>query len=256
MATINDAWKAILDGLGHSGNVPDYFEVTAKQIREFTKGFAPNNTLTEPRILCKRDSRENLPPILKDNNLFILPIQNGKYCLVKGEGYVDIPKISSDQEQYDSKLDFKLETAHVGNSEMQHLDYAYATSIIRTFCEDPTLVLTIRGRKYTPEFEFKVENNPALINVKGVQTEVDAGFEGRNKVVLIEAKNGNTANIIIRQLFFPYRQWKMQTTKQVELLFFEKEKNKSIFNLWLYRFKDDYNYNSIELVKSGSLHIS
>ena len=41
------------------------------------------------------------------------------------------------------------------------------------------------------------------INVVSVQTEVDAGFEGRNKIALIEAKNSNTKNIIIRQLYYP-----------------------------------------------------
>ncbi len=38
---------------------------------------------------------------------------------------------------------------------MQHLDFAYASSLIRTFMEDDTLVLTIRGRKYTPELLLK-----------------------------------------------------------------------------------------------------
>jgi hypothetical protein len=69
---------------------------------------------------------------------------------------------------------------------MQHLDYAYAASLIRTFTEDPSLVLTIRGRKYTPEFEFYVGKQP--IKVSSVQTEVDAGYEGKNQVVLVEAK--------------------------------------------------------------------
>ncbi len=38
-----------------------------------------------------------------------------------------------------------LDTTEIGDSEMQHLDYAYAASLIRTFTEDPSLVLTIRG---------------------------------------------------------------------------------------------------------------
>lgn len=32
---------------------------------------------------------------------------------------------------------------------MQHLDFAYASSLIRTFLEDEYLFLTIRGRKYS-----------------------------------------------------------------------------------------------------------
>jgi hypothetical protein len=39
---------------------------------------------------------------------------------------------------------------------MQHLDYAYANSLIRTFMNDDSLGLTIRGREYTPSFSFTV----------------------------------------------------------------------------------------------------
>lgn len=104
---------------------------------------------------------------------------------------------------------------------MQHLDFAYASSIIRTFTEDDTLVLTIRGRKYTPKFSFYVGNT--LIEVESVQTEVDAGYEGKNNVVLIEAKNSQTTDTIIRQLYYPFRQWSAYTNKNVRTLFLKKE---------------------------------
>lgn len=58
---------------------------------------------------------------------------------------------------------------------------------------DATLVLTIRGRKYTPDFTFNVNNIP--IFVSSVQTEVDAGYEGRDKIVLIEAKNTDAKRV-------------------------------------------------------------
>mgnify|MGYP000485760584 FL=1 len=113
-------------------------------------------TEKEVRCLCKQDSREQVPAIMKENGLFLLPIKNGIYAIIKGEGYMDISEIESNPEKYITKMDFNLETSKIGNSEMQHLDFAYASSIIRTFMEDDTLVLTIRGRKYTPEFSFKV----------------------------------------------------------------------------------------------------
>jgi len=141
----------------------------------------------------------------------------------------------------------------VGNSEMQHLDYAYASSLIRTFAEDDSLVLTIRGRKYTPKFDFFVNNQ--LIKVSSVQTEVDAGYEGRKQIILVEAKNSNVANVIIRQLYYPFRQWQNCTRKKVATLFFEKEKNEDIYSIWEFRFKDIKNYNSIKLVKSKKFKI-
>ena len=117
-------------------------------------------------------------------------------------------------------MDFELKSSVVGNSEMQHLDYAYANSLIRTFMNDPSLVLTIRGRKYTPPFSFKT--NGVSLSTESVQTEVDAGYEGRDSIVLIEAKNSMTTNTIIRQLYYPFRQWQEATGKTVYPVFFEK----------------------------------
>jgi hypothetical protein len=205
----------------------------------------------ELRTLCYQTKREDRPAVFVENNLFVLPVTNGNYVIVKGEGYIDVPEIDSVIKIYQSKLDFKLDTSLIGNSEMQHLDFAYAASLIRTFLEDDSLVLTIRGRKYTPKFSFRVGNQE--ITAEGVQTEVDAGYEGRNQVVLIEAKNSATKNTIIRQLFYPFRQWQQHTEKQVKTLFFEKRDN--CYSLWQFEFSDPDDYNSIKLTKSQRYEI-
>ena len=108
-------------------------------------------------------------------------------------------------------------------------------------------------RKYTPDFEFKV--NGQSIKVSSVQTEVDAGYEGENQVVLIEAKNSNASNTIIRQLFYPFKQWKSHTKKEVIPLFFDRDHEQDIYSIWQFTFSDPNNYNSIELVKSGRFRI-
>lgn len=182
-----------------------------------------------------------------------MPVKNGTYNIVKGDGYVNIPAVKNQARIYKSKLDFRLDSSEIGDSEMQHLDFAYASSLIRTFMNDPTLVLTIRGRKYTPDFEFKVGNQ--RIKVSSVQTEVDAGYEGKNKIVLVEAKNSKTENTIIRQLYYPFRQWQSFTKKKVSTLFFEKDHKENAYSIWEFRFKKIEDYNSIELVRSGKFKI-
>lgn len=226
------------------------FRITARQIKKACQNFKETGE-KEVRILCKQDNREQRPQVFKDRGLFLLPIKNGEYFIVKGEGYVDIPEIKTTKKVYKSKLGFQLDTSLIGNSEMQHLDYAYASSLIRTFTEDNTLVLTIRGRKFTPGFSFNVGKH--IINVKSVQTEVDAGYEGEKQVILVEAKNSKAKDIIIRQLYYPFRQWREHTKKSVITLFFEKDDN--AYSIWQFRFNDTKNYNSIELVKSGKYKI-
>lgn len=226
------------------------FILTAEQIKQACQGFTKTGE-KEVRILCKQDSREDVPAIMANAGLFLLPVKNGIYAIVQGEGYFDIPPIKTTPEIYHSGLDFELKSSKIGDSEMQHLDYAYAASLIRTFLGDETLVLTIRGRKYTPEFSFYVGDQ--LVNVRSVQTEVDAGYEGKDSIVLVEAKNSNTNNTIIRQLYYPYRQWKTQVSKDIFLLFFEKREDE--YMLWQYEFTEQNNYNSIQLVASKRYRI-
>jgi len=242
---MNDkSWEAIFDRYKiHKHDFKNEpFQISAEQIKQATSHFKKTNE-KEVRILCKQDSREDRPKVFIENGVFLLPIKNGQYAIVKGEGYIDIPKISATSKIYTSKLDFKLDTSLIGNSEMQHLDFAYASSLVRTFLDDETLVLTIRGRKYTPEFSFRVGNQ--TLKVVSVQTEVDAGYEGKEQVALIEAKNSQTNNTIIRQLFYPFRQWSHHTQKNIKTLFFEKRNQ--FYSLWQFEFSDINNYNSISL---------
>jgi len=254
MANSNSWNKIFTDVGGYEHNFDESpLRVTARQIKDSCQNFTETNE-KEVRILCKQDTREDRPDIFVQKGLFLLPERNGRYLIIKGEGYIDIPEITDEIVIYNSKLDFELQTSKVGNSEMQHLDFAYASSLIRTFMNDPSLVLTIRGRKYTPMFQFNVGNH--VIQSESVQTEIDAGYEGRDKVVLIEAKNGETRNTIIRQLYYPFKQWKTVTTKDVYTLFFEKSRNEeNVYSIWKYEFEDSNNYNSVRLVEAKKYKI-
>ncbi len=246
-------WEAIFEryNIGEHDFDASPFPISAAQIREVSSRFSRTSE-QEVRILCKQDTRESRPQVFRDGGLFILPVRNRQYTIVKGEGYVDIPPIESPLQNYDSGFTFELETSRIGNSEMQHLDYAYALSLIRHFTADSSLVLTIRGRKYTPQFDFVT--NGFSIRTKSVQTEVDGGYEGRNQVVLVEAKAGNATNTIIRQLYYPFRQWQSYTEKQVSTLFFQRASYDE-FHIWQFGFDELEDYNSIRLLKSGRYRI-
>ena len=248
----DESWKKIFSDHGILKHDFDRgpFILTSQMIKTACQNFKKTGE-KEVRILCKQDHRGKVPTIMAENDLFLLPIKNGEYVIVKGEGYFDIPEITSNAKIHQSEISFELETSKVGNSEMQHLDFAYASSIIRTFFNDHSLVLTIRGRKFTPKFSFYVNNQKII--TESVQTEVDAGYEGEDKIVLVEAKNSQTNNTIIRQLFYPFRQWSEHSSKKVYLLFFEKRGTE--YMLWQYQFSNKNNYNSIELVRSCKYHL-
>lgn len=251
----DEAWEAIFSELkiAHHDFGAAPFVLSADSIKAISRKHGCRTT--EPRLLCKQDTRESRPEVFKKNGCFILPKKNGEYYILKGEGYVDVPEITTDVVGYKSKLDFVPVSSFVGDSEMQYIDFAYASSLIRHFMNDPSLVLTIRGRKYTPKFSFRVCGNE--LSVESVQTEVDAGYEGENSVVLVEAKNANVRNTIIRQLYYPFRQWLQNTGKPTHTLFFERRAvgAEMLFYIWEYRFADANDYNSIRLVRSGRYRI-
>lgn len=245
----NNSWQKIFNDykiLQHNFDESPFI-LKAEMIKRSCQNFEKTSE-KEVRILCKQDRRENRPQVFVDNGLFILPKRNKEYYILKGEGYVDIPPIESEIISYKSALDFKLVSSTVGDSEMQHLDFAYASSLVRTFMNDQSLLLTIRGRKYTSPFSFMVGN--VEIETNSVQTEVDGGYEGKDQIVLFEAKNSNVSNTVIRQLYYPYRQWKQATNKKVSTLFFEHSPD-DVFKIWQFGFSDEYDYNSIYLIKSA-----
>ena len=226
--------------------------LTGDMIKRSIRHF-PNTSDRELRVVAKMDSREDLPQVLRDKELFMLPTKNGEYILVRGEGYHDLQP-APEIETFTSALDFELKSAKVGASEMQHLDYAFNTGLLHHFLDlsDP-LYLQIRGRKYTPEFTFQV--GPFNIATASVQTEVDAGYEGRNVLILVEAKGRSQNNFIIRQLYYPFRQWHINTQKKVRSLFFSFDSRTQTQCFWEYEFADKNDYNSIRLVKHASYQI-
>lgn len=249
---IDRAWSKIFEV--HNLHEYDFesapYSITAPEIKQALFGLG---TTTEPRILCKQDTRESRPRVFQEKKLFILPTKNGIYSIVKGDGYIDIPKISETTEVYVSKLDFELVTAKVGDSEMQHLDFAYASSLIRTFFKDDSLVLTIRGRKYTPDVGFRFQVGKYEVEARSVQTEVDAGYEGRDQIVLIEAKSRGQKNTITRQLYYPFRQWQHYTDKKIRTVFFDKLGD--LYRIWQFEFVNPDDYNSIKISKAHNFHI-
>ena len=133
----SNSWKAIFDFKNinsHDFDKEPYI-LDADDIKKACQNFTKTSQ-KEVRILCKQDSRKKRPDIFVQKNLFILPKKNGSYYIIKGEGYVDIPDITTPIKDYVSKLDFDLISSGVGDSEMQYLDFAYANSLIRTFMED------------------------------------------------------------------------------------------------------------------------
>lgn len=218
--------------------------ISARQIKQFTG--------REPRLMMKFDFRAQRPSVIR--NATILPVTNGEYVIVPGDGYHSIEMQSgavSLWELTDENLQLETLPWHDGPvSESQLIDMAHASGILREFLSEKSLHLTVRGRRRTPGFSFQFNSGKIHhdVHVDGVQVEVDAGYEGE-ALHLLEAKMGVRNDFHVRQLYYPLRMWHLIVPhKKIKTVFLSY--SDKVLSFRLYEFLNLEYFHSIQLVKS------
>lgn len=221
MSKLNDqAWDAffldhdVLSSIQESGLA----QITADEMKEYR----------EPRLMAKIDTIELLPAVFKINSLSILPIKNGEYVIFKDPGFQSFFKFPENFDRIKpinyqpakpiTDFDSFCNLEYV--NEAKALDIALMSSLIRNFTGEKEIWLTIRGRQYTSNFHVIIPGMTKPLEISSVQIEVDAGYETQNAIYIFEAKIGKRENFNIRQLLFPYLEWKNRTAKTVVPIFF------------------------------------
>lgn len=243
------AWKLLFkkyDILSHIEQ-NGFFQISAQQIKEYR----------EPRLMAKFDHTINLPKIFKQNKLSILPVTRGDYVISHFEAYHRFEPLSS--EIITINLPYYIQSLKVDaiTSEAVALNCAYISGIIADFLEDEQLVPTVSGRMGSGSFNFNIKDtlsmNQRKITVNNSQIEIDAGYEGLQKLALIEAKRDLSNDFLIRQLYYPFRTWNTRVNKEVKPVYLVY--SNGIFHLYEYKFEDPMEYSSLILVKQKNYTI-
>ena len=241
----NDAWQKLIDKYNIVNKVArdGIFHIRASEIKEFK----------EPRLMAKWDCVAALPSVFKSNNLNILPDSRSSYVLGEFLLYKEIPELTEPVNKMDYVELPEYETIDVNNisSESNAINVLILSGILDDFLEAQGTVETFNGRMGTGEFDFVVDTvkgNKQKILVKNAQCEIDGGFENDNDVIIMEAKNVLNEDFHVRQLYYPFRLWKKKVKKPIKLIF--SIYSNMIFRLFEYRFLDENDYSSIELVKA------
>lgn len=226
----------ILDEIEKNG----YCSISANRIKESNR---------EPRLMTKFDSYEELPDIFKKYELSILPVTRGSYVIGKFKNYQEI-EINNSIEAETVYLPDYVRTIdpNVINSEAISINASFISGMIEKTVNDSTLLPTIQGRMSTSDFNFNIllnSGNQTEVEVSNSQMEIDGAYEGKDKFVIIEAKNRFLTDFIVRQLYYPYRYWKSKINKEIIPIMLVKHND--IFNFFVYDFSDDQSYNSIKL---------
>jgi len=239
------AWKKVIEELNIDLSRNISKEIPASKFRDVAD--------REARKAAKVDSREELPAILKENDYFVLPVRNGYYRLIKGDGFHDLEPIEGSPSTYNSQLNFELTTGG-RTGESKYLQYAFNSGLLSEFTKIDDLFLTETGRFRAKEFSLSVDDI-GPINQEGVQIQTDGLFEGEETIIILEAKTRKLSNFNIRQLYYPYRHNFENADKEVQTIFMYADPKTNTYGFWMYEFENPEDYRSIKLVKSNKYEI-
>lgn len=241
----DEAWKKLLEKYDIVQKIKEngVFQIKSSQIKEFK----------EPRLMSKWDSSEQLPSSLKQNKINILPNSRRSYVLGDFILYQDIPELEEHVTKMTSVELPEFESIDINNitSEANAINVLVLSKILDDFLETDGNVATFNGRMGTGRFEFNVDTERGTrqhIIVNNAQCEIDGGFENRDSIVIIEAKNVIHPDFHVRQLYYPFRLWKTKVNKPIRLVF--SIYSNKIYRLFEYKFTDIEDYSSIKLIKS------
>jgi hypothetical protein len=217
----DEAWKRVFDRLPVAESIArdGLFRVGADELKVHGG--------REPRLMAKIDTLAERPAVLAEEGLALFPTRNGQYVLFPDPGQKSFFRFAGEVtptvRAFRSSIDLGLfDTFPRGreSSESQALDFAFLSSLLPSFCGDPGMRLTLRGRHFSGDFSFRTPTRGLSVDVSRVQIEVDAGYEGSDGIYLIEAKRGRREDFHIRQLWYPCLHWSARTRKRVVPIFF------------------------------------
>lgn len=223
------------------------YEISAKDI----------TPIREARLMTKFDHVEDLPKIFSENKLSILPINRWTYVIWHFKTHTKISYSNVHIQNIEPRTD--LESIDKNNlfSESIAINYALATWMLKDLlnenCE-PTVSWKMGSSSFSFKVIDKVSDTQVVLDVNNAQIEIDWGFESDSKLLIIEAKMWKCDDFIVRQLYYPYRLRKQKVNKDVIPVFMTISND--VFTFFVYKFSDDSDYNSIELVKTKSYAIS
>jgi hypothetical protein len=205
----------------------------------------------EARLMTKFDHKSNLPDIFKCNNLSILPSSRGSYLISDFELYFSV---TSEESKEVKRIEFPEALQSIDSediySESAAISCAYISGMLGEFLNEQVLYPTVSGRMSSGSFRFCVDRESGgryRFVVNNSQIEIDGGFEGRDSLALIEAKNSVSSDFIIRQLYYPFRLWNTRILKVVRPVLLTY--SNGFFDIREFRFRNENHYNSIHLVK-------
>lgn len=248
-ASNRELWVKIFSDL-HLDASSDVNYVTARQVKQISQ--------REARNMAYMDERAKLPSVFEENSLFILPVSNGRYAIVRGSGYHDLEADSVRYEDYEPAFPPGASVIDPEKSEGSAVSYAWNTGIIAHVTGNKSQLLGPPGRFALDPFDFRVDGSVKL-HQAGAQAEIDGFFYSDNSACVMEFKARECTDFLVRQLYYPYRHWVGRAGRyrwtRVRPFFVEFTMDPTLFRFFEYEFEDPLDYESIRLVSARGVRV-
>ena len=253
-----DEWTHILHTIGYDCSTAKDCILPSTKIKDAKKTFpGQKQSQFEPRLLCKQDTREKRPDVLRKHGLCVLSIRNGTYLLTHTDIYhtldfnVENPPIPIKISKNSSSRLLAM-----GNSETSMLDNLRYSGLFETpeyLGENISYGSLLSGR-HRCSFrmligDVKDPSNKKIIHIEGCQFETDGCYESEHNILVIEAKSGSNQSFNLRQLYFPYRyihdnNATYQTKKDIIPIYVQIDTHQ-VIHIWKYTFDNPIEMTSI-----------
>lgn len=207
-----------------------------------------------PFDATKVDNTKLLPDEIKSEGYCVVHLGKGWHCFmpVLDAWFHTFEEMEPDEIV---RWDYKPSLLnHTDASESNIISLAYNQLIIQDFLygdktERPKIYMS-RRTKITETYRAGTER----VEATELQVEMDATFEHRGIITVLEGKNGFPRDFSVYQLFHPFLDYKkVQDAKRVECCYLLKKDDRkgSVIRLYLYNFSDAGDIGSIQLVRKA-----
>lgn len=211
-----------------------------------------------PFDATKVDSTKLLPDEIKDEGYCVVHLGDGWHAFMP---VLDVWFHTFEEIEPDETIrwDYKPSLLnHTDTSESNIISLVYNQLIIQDFLygdktEKPKIYMS-RRTKITETYRAGADR----IEATKLQVEVDATFEHRGAITVLEGKNGFPKDFSVYQLFHPFLDYqKVQGAERVECCYLLKKDDQqgSVVRLYLYSFTDADDIGSIQLVKKAQYEL-
>lgn len=248
----NDIWEYILKQINYCPGKDTV--ITAEQIKSFGKTFTGKPCQFEPRLLCYMDSEQNLPEILKKNQLNVLAIKNGSYLLTHTRVFHTLEY----EEQIPEKITFEpISRLVTDDGEAGIINILLRCRIFEKLLGQNLEHLGfLNGRRKLGPVKIKFPEQD--ITIDGAQFETDFSCLTQTGVIIAECKRSKRLSFNLRQLYYPFRYLyeRIQETGETReiFVFFICQQGNDCF-LFQYTFPEPENMFNLVLVRFKSYQV-